>query len=58
MLRGEVSRLTDLMRDLLEYGKSVSLALAPEAIGEVIAEAIAACAAGTCASKLRPPVRR
>ncbi|HEX9871918.1 MAG TPA: HAMP domain-containing protein, partial [Candidatus Tectomicrobia bacterium] len=43
VLRGELDRLTELMRELLEYGRPASLELSPDRIEEVIAEAIHAC---------------
>ena len=44
VLRGELHRLTDLMQDLLEYGRPASLELTPARVEEVIAEAVHACA--------------
>lgn len=44
VLRGELSRLTELMRELLEYGRPSNLELSPGRIEEVIAAAVRACA--------------
>jgi PAS domain S-box-containing protein len=44
-MRAEVDRLAGLMQDLLDYGKPLETALAPESIGPVIAEAADSCAA-------------
>ncbi|HJQ26413.1 MAG TPA: PAS domain S-box protein [Blastocatellia bacterium] len=43
VLRGELNRLNDLMRDLLEYGKPFKLELSQGSIGKVVAKAIRAC---------------
>jgi signal transduction histidine kinase len=43
MLRGELNRLSELMRELLEYGRPTSVDLSPDRIDGVIAEAIHAC---------------
>jgi signal transduction histidine kinase len=43
VLRGELNRLTELTRDLLEYGRPSSVELTPQRVEEVIAEAIHAC---------------
>jgi signal transduction histidine kinase len=40
-LRRQVSRLTHLMRELLEFGRPVPVVLAPGALTDVIAEAVA-----------------
>jgi PAS domain S-box-containing protein len=45
VLRGELERLSQLMGDLLEFGKPTSLEFADGAIGEVVAEAVAGCRA-------------
>jgi len=45
VLRGELNRLNDLMRDLLEYGKPFKLELSQGSISEVVARAIRACQA-------------
>jgi C4-dicarboxylate-specific signal transduction histidine kinase len=42
-LRDQVTRLTDLMRELLEYGKAPSPELGPGSVAEVIEEALRAC---------------
>jgi signal transduction histidine kinase len=44
VLRGELSRLTELTRELLEYGKPPSLELSPGKLKEVIDAAVEACA--------------
>ena len=36
VLRGEVNRLNELMKDLLEYGKPLSRELQPGSLGDVI----------------------
>jgi PAS domain S-box-containing protein len=43
VLRGEVERLNHLMRELLEYGKPFSTALAPGSVYEVLRESVGAC---------------
>lgn len=43
VLRSQLTRLNDLMQELLEYGKPPALHVAPAAMGEVIAEALANC---------------
>ncbi|HXI33027.1 MAG TPA: PAS domain S-box protein [Gemmatimonadales bacterium] len=43
-LRQEVTRLSGLMHDLLDYGKPPTLDLAETALGPVVARAVAACA--------------
>ncbi len=43
-LRQEVTRLSGLMHDLLDYGKPPTLDLALTALGPVVARAVAACA--------------
>jgi len=43
VLRGEVERLNELMRELLEYGKPPAQTFATAPIVEVVAEAIATC---------------
>jgi PAS domain S-box-containing protein len=43
VLRREVQRMNQLTRDLLEYGKPRSVALAPGSIQDVIADAVNAC---------------
>ncbi len=45
ILRGELDRLSRLMRDLLEYGKPFESRLSPKPIGDVIEQAVGACAA-------------
>jgi signal transduction histidine kinase len=45
VLRGELNRLTELMRELLEYGRPLSSELTPQSIEDVIAESVEACAA-------------
>jgi signal transduction histidine kinase len=45
VLRGELNRLTELMRELLEYGRPLSSELMPQRIEDAIAEAVQACAA-------------
>jgi len=45
VLRGEVDRLSQLTRDLLNYGRAGGAAHAPDAIAAAIDDAIAACAA-------------
>lgn len=45
ILRGELKRLNDLMRDLLEYGKPFKLDLSQGPIGEVVAKAVRSCQA-------------
>ena len=42
-LREQVTRLSDLMRDLLEYGKPNPPELASGALDDVVSEAVAAC---------------
>jgi signal transduction histidine kinase len=44
ILRGELRRLTELTRELLEYGRPLSLELSPGKVEEVIDAAIEACA--------------
>jgi signal transduction histidine kinase len=44
VLRGELERLTELMRELLEYGRPPSLELSPGRVEEIIAEAVQTCA--------------
>jgi signal transduction histidine kinase len=44
VLRGELNRLTELMRDLLDYGRPAALDLAPGTLEAVIADALQACA--------------
>jgi signal transduction histidine kinase len=44
VLRGELNRLSDLMRELLEYGRPYAHELTPDSIGSVIEAAVAACA--------------
>ena len=44
VLREEVDRLNDLMRELLEYGKPTSGDLAPGPLEEVVADAVRVCA--------------
>jgi signal transduction histidine kinase len=44
ILRGELSRLTELTRELLEYGRAPSLELSPGKVEEVIDAAVEACA--------------
>jgi len=39
-LRQQVNRLTHLMRELLEFGKPVAVSLFPEALSEVVEEAV------------------
>jgi PAS domain S-box-containing protein len=39
-LRQQVTRLTHLMRELLEFGKPVAVSLFPEALSEVVEEAV------------------
>jgi signal transduction histidine kinase len=43
VLRGELERLNELMRELLEYGKPPAQTFATAPIEEVVAEAIATC---------------
>lgn len=43
ILRGEVNRLSNLMRDLLNYGRPSGHELSPGSITEVIAEAVQEC---------------
>jgi signal transduction histidine kinase len=42
-LREPVSRLTELMRELMEYGRPPGAEMAPDEFGEVLAEAVNAC---------------
>ena len=44
ILQGEVSRLSELMQQLLDYGKPFRLVVAPESPREVMQAALAACA--------------
>lgn len=44
ILRGELNRLTELTRELLEYGRPPSLELSPGRVDEVIEAAVQACA--------------
>jgi PAS domain S-box-containing protein len=44
LMRAEVERLAGLMKELLDYGKPVQAALAPESIDPVIREAMERCA--------------
>lgn len=44
LLRGELGRMTGLMRELLEYSKPPSLELAPVAAGKVVTRAVRSCA--------------
>jgi signal transduction histidine kinase len=43
VLRGEIERLSDLMRELLEYGNPPGQALSPSSIAEVVTQALAVC---------------
>jgi len=43
-IRGEVNRLTNLMQDLLDYGKPVQAVPSPGSIETVVGEAVDACA--------------
>lgn len=43
VLRGQVDRLSDLMKDLLDYGRPISPELAAGSISEVIMRSIQAC---------------
>lgn len=45
VLRRELTRLTTLMQDLLEYGRPAGLQIAPTQIDEVLTRSIAACRA-------------
>jgi signal transduction histidine kinase/CHASE3 domain sensor protein len=44
-LRGELNRLSELMQELLEYGRPLSSELTPQSVEDVIAESVEACAA-------------
>ena len=44
VLRGEVARLTTLMRDLLEYGKPAASRPYPGRVAEIIAQSVSVCA--------------
>ncbi len=44
VLRGQLQRLNDLMRELLEYGKPLGRELSPGSVAEVVAEAVRASA--------------
>jgi PAS domain S-box-containing protein len=44
LLRGELGRMTGLMRELLDYSKPPSLELAPVAAGKVVTRAVRSCA--------------
>ncbi len=44
LMRAEVERLAGLMKELLDYGKPVQAALAPESVDPVIREAMERCA--------------
>lgn len=54
ILRGEVNRLSQLMRDLLEYGKPSQLTLAPARINEIVQQTVQDCR--TLAEKARVSV--
>jgi len=43
ILRGELDRISQLMRDLLEYGKPFEFRLSPHPIAKVIEQAVDAC---------------
>ncbi|MEW6735439.1 MAG: PAS domain S-box protein [Acidobacteriota bacterium] len=43
VLRGELDRMTELMRELLEYGKPPTLELSPGLLEEVVAQAVNSC---------------
>jgi len=43
VLRTQLTRLTELMQDLLEYGKPAALEMAPGDVGDVVRQAIEAC---------------
>lgn len=53
VLRAQLSRLTELMQELLDYGKPPSLELTPLPIGDLVAEAVRACALTARAHKVR-----
>lgn len=53
LLRGELSRLTGLMRELLEYSKPSRLELAPVPASKVIAGAVRSCAAQAKQARVR-----
>jgi signal transduction histidine kinase len=52
-MRSEVDRLASLMQELLDYGKPLESALAPESLGPVIAEAADSCAALAARSRVK-----
>jgi signal transduction histidine kinase len=43
VLRGEIERLSNLMRELLEYGSPPDQPLSPSSIAEVVTEAVTVC---------------
>lgn len=44
VIRGEIARLSTLMRDLLEYGKPPATRLSPGSLGDVVARSLLVCA--------------
>ena len=52
-MRKEVDRLASLMQELLDYGKPLETALAPELLGPVVAEAADSCASLASRSRVK-----
>jgi PAS domain S-box-containing protein len=43
LMRGELDRISELMRDLLEYGRPPAVSLVPGALAPVVAQSVRAC---------------
>jgi len=53
VLRGQLSRLTQLMQELLDYGRPSSLALSSTPIGDIVAQAMDSCQATAKSAKVK-----